>query len=377
VPAIRGPLILNPDWATRIDVAIFGAMKQELTARHHNWRIQRTIPDFPREAIVPLDASEDVIFLASRIAGRDAAQPRIAEVAFAHELAARNRPFGATADPSVVFDKSVAWFLPRGMISPALWNYSRQVCEFAKGLEGQGNRLFCSSDEVRYWENKAYMHERFAQLEIPTPKTKLLSRETWRSVAFDIEPVLIKEEHSAGSAGIHQFETAEEARRFVASYPFRPSESLIMQEVVPGATKDLRLTMVGNRMIRRATFWRVKTQQSQPAERWTTTASKYGSLIQHDAIPDAIVPVIARYLQMLNIRLAGIDLMWVDDDVSRDPLVLELSPYFQPNPQKPEEYDHLTYKQYKERPYARGGYFQEQYRVFREISAEILNQGFV
>jgi hypothetical protein len=130
-------------------------------------------------------------------------------------------------------------------------------------------------------------------------------------------------------------------------------------------------------MIRRASFWRVKTRQSRPAERWTTTASKYGSMIQHEAIPDAIVPIIARYLKVLNIRLAGIDLMWVDDDVSRDPLVLELSPYFQPNPAKPREYDHLTYKQYKERPYAKDGYFQEQYRVFREISAEILNQGFV
>ena len=127
----------------------------------------------------------------------------------------------------------------------------------------------------------------------------------------------------------------------MASYPFKPSESLIMQEVVPGATKDLRLTMVGNRMIRRATFWRVKTRQASSDERWTTTASKYGSLIQHEAIPDAIVPVIARYLEALNMRVAGIDLMWVDDDVSRDPLVLEVSPYFQPNPEKPPRYAQL------------------------------------
>ena len=94
-----------------------------------------------------------------------------------------------------------------------------------------------------------------------------------------------------------------------------------------------------------------------------------------EAIPDAIVPVIARYLEALNMRVAGIDLMWVDDDVSRDPLVLEVSPYFQPNPEKPPRYAHWTYKQYKAKPYARDGYFREQYRVFREIAAEISDQG--
>jgi len=349
-------------------------MRQELTSQYHDRRIQWTIPGFPREATVPLEAAVDVLLLASRISKRDP-QTYIAEVAFAHELTARNRPFAVTADPSILFEKSVTWFLPRGMVSPSLWNYSRQVHEFAEGLEAQGNRLFCSSDEVLYWENKAYMHQRFADLGIPTPETKLLTRETWPSIPFDIEPVLIKEEHSSGSAGIRYFETVEEARRFVASYPFKPSESLIMQEVVPGATKDLRLTMVGNRMIRRATFWRVKTRQASSDELWTTTASKYGSLIQHEAIPDAIVPVIARYLEALNMRVAGIDLMWVDDDVSRDPLVLEVSPYFQPNPEKPPRYSQWTYKQYKAKPYVRDGYFREQYRVFREIAAEISDQG--
>jgi hypothetical protein len=63
------------------------------------------------------------------------------------------------------------------------------------------------------------------------------------------------------------------------------------------------------------------------------------------------------------------------DDVFRDPLVLEVSPYFQPNPEKPPRYAHWTYKQYKTKPYVRDGYFREQYRVFREIAAEISDQG--
>ena len=58
-----------------------------------------------------------------------------------------------------------------------------------------------------------------------------------------------------------------------------------------------------------------------------------------------------------------------------DPLVLELSPYYQPNPPKPARYDRWTYKKYKENPYGEEGYFSQQYEVFRTIAGEILDQG--
>jgi hypothetical protein len=351
-------------------------MKQELTAQYHNWRIQRTIPDFPREAIVPLDAAVDVLLLTSRIANRDP-HPQIAEVAFAHELAARNRPFAATADPSLLVEKSVTWFLPRGMISPSLWNYSRQVHEFAKGLEAQGNRLFCSSDEVRYWENKAYMHQRLAYLDIPTPETKLLTRATWPSTPFDIEPLVIKEEHSAGSAGIHYFQTAAEARTFVANYRFRPEETLIMQAVVSGATQDLRVTVVGRTIIPSASYWRRKRGAALASEVWTTTATTYDSLVDHADVPQSVRTFVVDCLQKLDLRLAAFDLMWEDDNVTRKPLVLEVSPYFQPNPPKPERYRHWTYKRYKQTPYAEEGYFSGQYGVFRSIARQVLDQEIV
>jgi hypothetical protein len=73
--------------------------------------------------------------------------------------------------------------------------------------------------------------------------------------------------------------------------------------------------------------------------------------------------------------MAGIDLMWPDDDLSSSPLILELSPYFQPNPPKPKRYQHWTYKQYKRKAYVTEGYLSQQYLVFREIAAQILDQG--
>jgi hypothetical protein len=67
-------------------------------------------------------------------------------------------------------------------------------------------------------------------------------------------------------------------------------------------------------------------------------------------------------------------MMWADDDVDGTPLILEVSPYFQPNPPKPARYGEWTYSEYKRRPFVRDGYFSQQYVVFREIAAAIVEQ---
>jgi glutathione synthase/RimK-type ligase-like ATP-grasp enzyme len=336
--------------------------------------IDRNISSLPTHAIVPLEQTDDVLLLCSRRLPRFDPEPYIQELAFAHELASRGRTFAVSEDPSAIFEKSVMWFLPRAFLSPRLWDYSHQVYEFAAGLERQGNRLFCSAAETRYWENKSHMHRMFDERGVPTPRTRILAADNRASADFDLEPTLIKEEHSAGSTGIHYFKTAAAAREFVLGYHFRPTEHLIMQQVVRGGTKDLRLTMVGDQMIESASFWRIKTPEALSAQNWTTTASKYGTVIDHSGVPESVVPVVAEYLRKLELRTAGVDLMWVDDDLSREPLVLELSPFYQPNPPKPTRYEHLTYKQYKQKPYRKEGYLLQQYFVFREIAGRILDQ---
>jgi glutathione synthase/RimK-type ligase-like ATP-grasp enzyme len=350
-------------------------LRQEVGSRYRKRLLNKRIPPMPTEAIVQLEDASDVLLLCSRSGRQFDWQAYVHELAFARELTARSRPFAVTDDPSLVFQKSVVWSLPNQMISPTLWNQSRQVCDFLIGLETQGNTLFCSSDETRYWENKAYMHRKLDEMKIPVPSTTIVDRDNWRALDFSVEPVLLKEEHSAGSAGIHYFSSASEAQQFVGRYRFRPTERLIMQEVVPGATRDLRLTMVGDVMIESASYWRVKSSESLSNSRWTTTATTYDSNVVHDKIPEAVPVIAADYMRRLGIRTAGIDLMWPDDDLSNVPLVLELSPHYQPNPPKPERYEHWTYKQYKALPFVVDGYCSGQYSVFRSIAAQILDLG--
>lgn len=350
------------------------ALKREIEPRYRKLFLDRKLAKMPVGETVSLERASHVLLLCSRFAARFEPQVYVQELAFAHELASRNRKFALSEDPSEVFDKSLVWFLPTRLVSPRLWDYSRQVYEFAAALERQGNHLFCSSHEVSFWENKAEMHRKLDEIDAPTPWTEILSRENWRDASFAVEPLLIKEEHSAGSLGIHYFATGAEAQAFVANYPFRPHEKLIMQEVIRGI-RDLRLTLVGDRVIKSATYWRIKSPDALAQSDWATTATTYNSIVEHGNIPDSVVSKAAQYLRDLGLRTAGIDLMWQDDDLSREALLLEFSPYYQPNPPKPKRYEHWTYKQYKQKPYVTRGYLLEQYTVFREIAGEILDQG--
>jgi glutathione synthase/RimK-type ligase-like ATP-grasp enzyme len=352
------------------------ALGAALAASAEGVLTQHAIGPFPDDAVVPLDQADDVLLLCSRRGAADFHPEAFShEAAFAHELAARGRSFGVTDDASLLSEKSIAWFHPTDMVRPRLWNYAKQVHQFAAGLEEQGNRVFTSAAEALFWENKGYMHRRLDEVGTPTPRTVLVTAANRDDVAFDIEPVLLKEEHAAGSSGIHHFATAAAARAFAGAYAFRPSESLIMQEIVPGATRDLRLTMVGDRVIESATYWRAKSADALAAEEWVTTATTYGSTVVHEAPPETAVALGAQTLRDLGLRTAGIDLMWVDDDVTATPVMLELSPFYQPNPPKPERYADRSYKAFKARRFAPDGYFYRRHLAHRDISAALLDQG--
>jgi hypothetical protein len=331
----------------------------------------------PSDAVIALDSASDVLL---RLGGSSGSIRSFApeawsrDVAFAKEMAARGRMFAVSADASELFGKSVMWSHRPGLVEPRLWNYAKQAQLLIGGIEEQGNRAFVSSAELLFWENKAFMHQRLEEVGVPTPATRILAADTWTSADFDLEPVVIKEEHSAGSSGIHHFLTAADALRFVEGYPFKPAENLIMQEVVRGATRDLRVTMVGDQVIEAASYWRIKSADALASAEWTTTATANNSRVAHSDVPPSAVDAAAMHLRTLGLRTAAFDFMWVDDDPAGTPLVLELSPLYQPNPPKPHRYADWSYKRYKASPYMADGYFSQQHLVFREIARQVLDQ---
>lgn len=344
-----------------------------IAERYLRRSVERHVPDEP-VATVPLERAEDVLISLGGAPTTFHAQTYIQELAFAHEFAAHGRPLAVTEDPSHVFEKRIVWFVPGKFVRPVLWDYSRQAVEFAQALEAQGNIVFCSSDETRYWENKAHMHRMLERAGVPTPRTILVTDDTRGEVEIDMEPVIVKEEHSASSVGLHYFDSAAEARAFVRGYGFRPGETLVLQELVRGATRDLRMTIAGSAAIEGATYWRIKSPEAVAGPHWTPTATSYGSVVEHGNVPVGVASLVAEWVARLGIRTAGVDLIWPDDDVARDPLMLELSPYYQPNPPKPERYADWSYREFKRTPFVRDGYLAGQYRVFRSVAAQLLEE---
>ncbi len=335
----------------------------------------RRVTSVPTEALVPLEAADDVVLVLSR-RGRPDFHPEAysLEQAFAAELALRGRPFAMTDDPAAVTGKRVLWAHPTGLVQPALWDYARQVREFAGGLASQGNTLYPSPGEVAFWENKAFMHRRLDDVGAPTPPTQVVGPDDVAGLDPGAGPLLVKQEHSAGSDGIDFFDGPDAVRAFLRAYRFRPGESVIVQSIVPGATRDLRLTMVGDRAMASSTYWRVKSAEALARTEWVTTATTFGSTVVHEPPPPRAVEACAQIMADLGVRTAGFDLMWVDDDTSGTPLVLELSPFYQPNPPKPPRFADEPYKSFKARRFRADGYFEHQHRAHRDIAAATLDQ---
>src|SRR5207248_811162 len=82
-------------------------IRREVGGRYRKWSLERRIPSFPRESVVPLSRTTDVLLLCSRCARDVEPAARIPEVAFARSLAERGRRFAVSDDPSALFDKSV------------------------------------------------------------------------------------------------------------------------------------------------------------------------------------------------------------------------------------------------------------------------------
>lgn len=335
-------------------------------------RIERELGLSPPAATVTLGAADYVVLQLSRLRPVFCLQSHLAEQAMAIELAAAGKRVAVSAEPGEVFGKRVFWSLPYKIFVPRLWDQSRQCVAFADGLEAQGNSLFTSSAEARFWENKRFMHERFSETGVRTPATTLLTTENCTQAELP-EPLLLKEEHSAGSAGIYFFPTARAARDFAIKRTWMPGETLIAQQLVAGATRDLRLTLVGKTVIRSATYWRIKPKCGVGSA-WISTATSNNSTVQHAPVPQELVTTVAGYLSALGLRTAGVDIMFEGDDVSRGPLILEVSPIYQPNPPKPIRYNHYSYNRYKHTFWGRQSYYSEQHKAFREIFNVALQQ---
>ena len=208
-----------------------------------------------------------------------------------------------------------------------------------KNLKKQSNYLLPSYETALLWENKSYMYQELMGKGIKIPKTCIL--DFGQVIPDDIFfPFLIKEEHDRGSLGVHKIKTIKEFDELVNKSIFKKkNDKIIIQELI-NMRRDLRVVCIGDEIV--LSFWRIN-----PKDDWYPTSTKYGSYVDFNNFPDKWKNYIIDIHLKLGITTGGYDLVWEDDNLDNPPLVLEVSPSYQPNPPVELKTISSTYSNYK------------------------------
>lgn len=244
-------------------------------------------------------------------------------------------------------------------------NYSNSIISIAKKLESN-NFILPSSSEMKFWENKAYMHRIFKEKEILHPLTRIIS--TNEEIPKDLTfPILLKGEFSSGSKDIFKINDYEELHNIIERNKFvKRFDNYIFQELLD-MRKDLRVTIVNKEVV--LSYWRIN-----PSDEWKPTASSFGSFIEFDDYPDQWNSYFFEVMQKLNLKMAAFDYAWQDDDLSSKPYLLEVSPRFSPNPVYKSE--SVSYGLWKKKLLLKNSYVKLQSELICDISSKYLDSYF-
>ena len=231
-----------------------------------------------------------------------------------------------------------------------LTNYARFIANLVKQLELQGNTLILSSDEVVFWENKAYMHNQFTLQNISQPITDV------HSLSDDSQylqnrnyPCLVKEVHSCGGKGIYKVDSYQKLLHLFNILKLEGHIQILVQDLV-NMRKDLRVIVLGNEIFLH--YWRLNDTKE-----WKKTSTSHGSTVDFITFPEQWKSYFIEVTRLLGLRTAGYDITWENDDTTTMPIILEVSPTFQPNPPTPVRYKDIPYRDYKKKIFTKDAFY--------------------
>lgn len=246
-------------------------------------------------------------------------------------------------------------------------NYMDSLVSITKNLEAQLNNVFPNSTEVMLWENKAYMHQKFHELGVKTPDTvvfptvdEVLSTDGLKY------PVLIKEEHSCSSVGVHKILSKSELSNLLDSPNFRLKNKNVIVQKLLNIRRDLRVIFVNEEIVLH--YWRINLSSE-----WKPTSTGHGSRVDFDSFPEEWREFILSTFKKLKIRTGAFDLAWDCDDMSNEPYVLEVSTFYQPNPIPLEQYDLENYGDWKKSVRISNSYQKAVVNVIRTIQEKFVS----
>ncbi|MBE9601661.1 RimK family alpha-L-glutamate ligase [Pedobacter sp. MC2016-24] len=204
-------------------------------------------------------------------------------------------------------------------------DYTSILSHITRQLEFQNNVIFPKSNEARLWENKAYMHHVFNRADVHTPKTKIIHNlNELVDDPFEF-PFLIKAEHSCASEGLYKVSDWVDIVALADKPDFKNQNAQIVVQELINMRRDLRVILVDEEIVLH--YWRINLEKD-----WRPTSTSYGSQVDFVSFPDQWTKHILKTFRSLNMTTGAFDIAWENDDLNTVPLYLEVSPFYQPNP---------------------------------------------
>ena len=251
-----------------------------------------------------------------------------------------------------IINKTVFWSPVWSSTPYKFINYPKTLVHIASQLESQGCSVYPNSKEVSFLENKIMMHEQFIKHDIPHPVTVIRTLNELKVGELEY-PLIWKGEHSTGSEQIKLVNSFSDIEAIVmGDNNLRSDSKIILQEFID-IRQDLRVTIVGEKVV--LAFWR-----KNPKSSWAPTASKYGSYIDFDNVPTEIFGELIEYTRMLRLDIGAYDIVFPDPSNISKYLIMEVSPRFSPNPPYNIDDKKYSYAQFKTKVMVRKSFAQLQ-----------------
>lgn len=244
-------------------------------------------------------------------------------------------------------------------------NYVSVFDYLLKEINENNNRLFPSLTQTRFWENKAFMHRKFDELGIPTPKTLIVSKKYFDTNDIDLPfPFIIKLIHSYESKGIFKISNSVDLKSFLERTT-NVNEEFLIQEIL-NMRKDVRVIFVNNKI--EHFYWRINNSNE-----WRPTATSKGNSVDFYTFPEVHRRTIEEYSIKLGLSIGAFDIAWQDDDLTTTPIVLEVSPVFSPNPKTNNNYYLENYGEFKKKISFTGYDYLYVKEIFRLKQIHLMN----
>ena len=218
---------------------------------------------------------------------------------------------------------------------------SRFLSKTLSILEDQECKLFPKLKELKFWEDKKFMYEKFREFDIPFPKTTIIKTfDAESSILKKINehnfPILIKEHFGNHSKGIFHISNIEEFKIYLKKLRDRKVSNFAVQELIDDKN-DYRVIVIGNKVMQ--TYRRDKVD----SEEWITTSTSNGSVIDFSSIGQDLEKEFINFNKVLNLSNAAYDASIIDKKIN----VYEVSSSYLTNPAPPKKFLDKPYIDFK------------------------------